>query len=122
MYEMADPALSKQTDIEIACYVYRSAIIQDSSNANESFRGTALYPLSLVQLQKRLGESQAGGVEGDFGNASWLVRLLNVVATVQNAIVTLPTQSVRKQKKRTTTIDIADSLLTKEMLAEASGQ
>nr|CCA27457.1 PREDICTED: similar to conserved hypothetical protein [Albugo laibachii Nc14] len=122
MYETADPALSKQIAIEIACYAYRSAIIEQSSNAIEGFRGTGLYPLSLVQLHKRLGEYQAGEVKGDFGNASWLVRHPNVVATVQNAILTVPPEPVRKQKKRRTTIDIAGRLLTKEMLAEASGQ
>nr|CCA27473.1 hypothetical protein ALNC14_136170 [Albugo laibachii Nc14] len=104
MYETADPALSKQTAIEIACYAYRSAIIEQFSNAIEG------------------SGYQAGGVKGDFGNASWLVRRPNVVATVQNAILTLPPEPVRKQKKRRTTIDIAGRLLTKEMLAEASGQ
>ena len=43
MYEKADPALSKQTAIEIACYAYRSAIIDNSSNAIEKFRGNGLY-------------------------------------------------------------------------------
>nr|CCA19880.1 conserved hypothetical protein [Albugo laibachii Nc14] len=122
MYETVDPALSKQIAIEIACYAYRSAIIEQSSNAIEGFRGTGLYPLSLVQLHKRLGEYQAGGVKGDFGIASWLVRRPNVVTTVENAILTLSPEPVRKQKKRRTTIDIAGRLLTKEMLAEASGQ
>nr|CCA14710.1 conserved hypothetical protein [Albugo laibachii Nc14] len=122
MYETADPALSKQTAIEIACYAYRSAIIEHSSYAIEGFRGTRLYPLSLVQLHKRLGEYQAGGVKGDFGNASWLVRRPNVIATVQNAILSLPPESIRRQKKRRTTIDIAGRLVTKELLAEASGQ
>nr|CCA27190.1 AlNc14C473G11844 [Albugo laibachii Nc14] len=90
MYETANPALSKQTAIKIACYAYRSAIIEHSSNAIEGVWGTGLYPLSLVQLHKRLGEYQAGGVKDDFGNASWLVRRPNVVATVQNATLTFP--------------------------------
>ena len=47
MYETADPALSKQTAIEIACYVYRSAIIDDSSNAIEGF-GVLDYTLFLL--------------------------------------------------------------------------
>lgn len=122
MYETADPTLSKKTAIEIACDAYRSTIIEHSNNAVEGFRGTGLYPLSLVQLHKRLGEYQAGGVKGDFGNASWLVRRPNVVATVQNAILTLPPEPARKQKKRRTTIDIAGRLVTKEMLAEAPDQ
>ena len=122
MYESADPALSKQTAIEIACYAYHSTITEDSNNTIEGFQGTGLYHLSLIQLHKRLGEYQAGRVKGDFGNASWLVRRPNVVATVQNAILTLRPELVRKQKKRRTTIDIAGSLVTKEMLAEACGQ
>ena len=46
MYETADPELSKQTAIKIACYPYRSAIIDHSSNAIEEFRGTGLHTLS----------------------------------------------------------------------------
>nr|CCA25263.1 AlNc14C285G10172 [Albugo laibachii Nc14] len=122
MYEMAEPALSKQTAIEIAGYAYRSAIIQHSSNTIEGFRGTGLYPISLVQLHKRLDEYQAGGVKGYFGNASWLVRHPNVVSTVQNAILTLPPEHVLKQKRCRTTIDVAGRLVTKEMTAEDSGQ
>ena len=122
MYETADPTLSKQTAIYIACCVYRIAIIDHSRNAIEGFRGTGLYPLSLVQLHKLLGEYQAGAVKGDYGNASWLVRRPNVVNIVENAIFTLPREHVRNQKKRRTTIDIAGRLVAKEMLAEASGQ
>ena len=56
VYETKNPALSKQTAIEIACYAYRIAIIDHSRNAIEEFRCTALFPLSLVQLHKCLGE------------------------------------------------------------------
>ena len=122
MYESADPALFKQTAIDFACYAYRSTIIENSWNAIEGFRGTGLYPVSLIQLHKRLGEYQAGGVKGDFGNAPWLVRRPNVVSTVHNAIVILHPKLVRKPKKRRTTIDIVDRLVTHEMLVEASGQ
>ena len=69
-----------------------------------------------------LGECKAGEVKCDFGNASWLVRRSNVVSTVNNVILTLPPEFVSKQKKRRTAIDIAGRLVTKEMLAEASGQ
>ena len=61
-------------------------------------------------------------MKGDFGDASWLVHRPNVVTTVQNAILTLPTEPVRKQKKRRTTIDIAGRLVIKKLLAEASSQ
>ena len=57
MYETKNPALSKQTAIEIACYAYRSTIIDHSTNAVEGFQGTGLYPLSLIQLDKHLSES-----------------------------------------------------------------
>ena len=93
-----------------------------SSIAVDFFRGSGIYHLSLVLLHKRLGEYQADGVKGDFGNASWLIRRPNVVSTVQNAIITLPPDLVRKQKKHRTTINIAVRLVTKEMLAEVSGQ
>ena len=56
MYETADPALSKQTAIDIACYKYHIAIIESFRNAIEGFRGTGLYPISFTQLYKRLGE------------------------------------------------------------------
>ena len=122
MYESAAPALFNQTAIEIACYANRSAIIERTSNAIEGFRGTGLFPLSPIQIHKRIGEYRAGGVKGDFGNASWLVRRPNVVSTVQNAILPLYPELARKQKKRKITIDIAGRLVTKEMLAEAFGQ
>ena len=122
MYESADPALSKQTAIEIACYPYRITIIENSSNAIEGSRGNGLYSLSLIQLHKRLGEYQAGGWNIDFGNASWLVRRPNEFSTDQNAILTLPSELLRKKKKRRTKIDITGRLITKEMQAEASGQ
>nr|CCA21989.1 AlNc14C140G7217 [Albugo laibachii Nc14]CCA27564.1 AlNc14C574G12196 [Albugo laibachii Nc14] len=96
--------------------------VEHLSNAVEGFRSTRLYPLSLVQLYKRLGDYQAGGVKGDFGIAPWIVRRPNVVATVQNAILNLPQEPVRKQKKLRTTIDIAGRLITKKKLAEASDQ
>ena len=34
MYGTVDPALFKQAAIEISCYAHRSAIIENSSNAN----------------------------------------------------------------------------------------
>ena len=101
---------NKQIAIEIVCYAYRIAIIGHPRNAIKGFGGTGLYPLFLVQLHKLLGEYQAAGLKGDYGNTSWLVHRPNVVTTVQNMISTLPPEPVRKQKKRRTTIDIAGRL------------
>ena len=47
MYETADPALSKQTSIDIACYAYPHAIIEDSSNITETY-GVLDYNPSLL--------------------------------------------------------------------------
>ena len=95
-YETVDPALPKQTAIDIACYACCIATIPHSKNVIEGIQGTVLYPRSLIQLHKHLGEYQAWEVTCDFGNASWLIHRPNVVATVQNAIFTLPTEPVRK--------------------------
>ena len=96
MYGAAHPTLSKQTAIEVACDAYRSAIIEHYSDAIEGSWDTGLYPLSPLQPHKRLGEYQARGVKGDFGNDSWLVRRPNVIDKVQNAILTLPPEPLRK--------------------------
>ena len=53
---MVNPALPKQTAIEIAYYAYRRATVKNSSNAIEGLWGTGLYAFSVIQIHKRIGE------------------------------------------------------------------
>ena len=121
MYKTVDPALSKQTAFEIAWYAYRGAIIKNFSNEFKGLRGTGLYALTLIQLHKRIDEYQSGGIYGDFKTASWLVRRPYVVASAQNANLTLPPEPARKKKKRRKTIDTAGRLVIRLMIVETSG-
>ncbi|RLN44862.1 hypothetical protein BBJ28_00021430 [Nothophytophthora sp. Chile5] len=86
----ANPTIPKADAIRIACDAYRATIMERPFNAIRGFQGTGVWPLSLVQMHRRLLLYRSGGVKGGIGTAEWLKRREEVQAAVRDNILTLP--------------------------------
>ena len=112
----SDPTISKIDAVRIACNAYRQSIMDSPQSAIGGFRGTGVWPLSLVQMRARLALYQTRGVKGDVGKAPWLVHAAGVQAQVRNQVLLLPPEKGPKKKRQRTTVDVAGRLITKELL------
>ncbi|RLN96210.1 hypothetical protein BBJ28_00015471 [Nothophytophthora sp. Chile5] len=65
----AETPLSKKDAISIACSAYRSAIMKRPENVWSDFKGTGLFPPSLVNIERRMGVYSNCGVKGELGKA-----------------------------------------------------
>ncbi|KAL4155526.1 hypothetical protein PRNP1_007636 [Phytophthora ramorum] len=91
--------------------------MEHPQNAVNGFNGTGIYPLSLVNMQRRLRAFKSGGAKGTTGQVAGLKRKTEIQEDVRSNILLLPPAPQTPRKKPRVTVDIVGRLVTKEVAA-----
>ncbi|KAE9000564.1 hypothetical protein PR001_g18756 [Phytophthora rubi] len=103
-------SIDKKTAIKLASMAWRSSKI--GRNVKPGFRACGLFPVSLVNMNRRLGNYARNGAPKHVHLATWL----QMQDTIETDVLTLrsPSKNDRKRKR----VSVSGKLLTHDLLRE----